>query len=269
MIQLGADKHKETLKEMWKRCFPNDTDSFIRYYFDEVYKNEETLIYIENEKPVASLQMIPYRLKIGSEISLAGYISGAMTHPDFQKQGYMTKLLNASFEVMKERGYDYTFLIPQEEWLFGYYERFGYSLTSGFSPQEKEVAGACELTAPLGSEEWSYEIYSQFLSSKTNAVLKSASQFENILWDFFDERGVLITNKDGIAFVMRQKGQIVLKEFFYRDEEVKEELLGIIRDYYARPEATITPPAESKGMIKPLNDSKKTINGIYFGMMLD
>jgi predicted acetyltransferase len=186
MIRFGENKDKDSLKEMWKLCFPLDTDQFIDFYFDKVYKNEETLVFIENDKPIASLQMIPYQLKIGTTVSLAGYISGAMTHPAFRKKGYMSQLLPIAFDAMKEKGYDYTFLIPQEEWLFGFYEKFGYQ--TFVSPPLKELKDFKNIQ--------SYTEHARFLATMSNAVLKSEEQFANILADFSAEEGEFINAKE-------------------------------------------------------------------------
>jgi len=128
MIRQGKDTDKETLMQMWKRCFPQDTDRFVQFYFDKVYANDETLVYVENNQPVASLQIIPYQIKTVDNLSWGGYISGAMTNPDYRKKGYMDKLLHTSFDEMIKKGYDYAFLIPQEKSLVEMYAKYGFRL---------------------------------------------------------------------------------------------------------------------------------------------
>ncbi|MDR3218752.1 MAG: GNAT family N-acetyltransferase [Dysgonamonadaceae bacterium] len=295
MIRLGETKYKNTLKAMWRLCFPQDTEAFIRFYFIKMYKNEETLIYVENDQAVASLQMIPFQLKTGQTVSLAGYISGAMTHPDFRKKGYMEQLLKAAFAVMKEKGYDYTFLIPQEEWLFDFYEKYGYIHAFPYSTptlltekrEAKETAffqqnpGIEIMQAPVSTEkDWKktveryWHIYSAFLMEKPNVVLKNRFQFTAMLLDFFNEKGILFVGEEGMAFTVATGGQIMLKEFFYRNKEVKRLFLASIRHHYANDKIVIlndpdAPVAGYKGMIKCLNDSQNTITDIYMRMMLD
>jgi len=176
MIRQGKDTDKETLMRLWKLCFPQDSDSFIRSYFDKIYANDKTLVYIDDEQPVASFQMIPYRLKTGETLLWGGYISGAMTHPDYRKKGYMAQLLNMSFNEMIKKGYDYAFLIPQEEWLIKMYEKFGFRL--------------CE-----PSQE-----------PPENIVLKSSKQWSFIRQNFFDETGVWLENEP--VFQGEHKGMI-------------------------------------------------------------
>jgi GNAT superfamily N-acetyltransferase len=273
MIQFGEDKYIDTLKEMWKHCFPADSDDFIRFFFDEIYKNEETLIYFSGEKkPVASLQMIPYQIKTGDAIHWGGYISGAMTHPDFRRKGCMEKLLNAAFGVMQEKGYDYTFLIPQEEWLFRFYEKYGYKRLSPEREekilQERTPQAPLPVEKPVAEiEEKYYGTYSAFLREKENAVLKTRQQFACILRDFFDENGLFFANDAGMAFTLKEGKKIILKEFFYPNEESKKAFLKTIRQQYLLDEIIF--PDESKGMIKKLNPSAKEITSLYMGMMLD
>jgi predicted acetyltransferase len=279
MIRQGEDKNKEALQAMWKCCFPDDTDEFIAFYFDRVYKNDETLVYIENGQPVASLQIIPYSFKTGATIAPAAYISGAMTHPGFRRKGYMSHLLNASFKVMKANGYDYTFLIPQNEPLFRFYEKFGYvrafpekisSLSSPLPPQETKAPAYDRLQSLPGN---AWEIYSRFLQKKNNAVLKTESQFNHILWDFFNDKGVLFACDEGWAFTFREENKTVVKEFFYRNETAKQTFLQSIQARYGTENPVIfddsdAPFVRYKGMIKSLT-AKKIITDIYAGSMMD
>ena len=157
MIRYARDTDREALMQIWKQCFPEETDYFLNFYYDNVYSNEETVVCEENGQPVASLQIIPYRLQIANSISHGGYIFGVMTHPDHRKKGYMAQLLNASFDEMIKKGYDYTFLIPEKRWLARMYEKYGFRL---LKPNPE---------TPI------------------NKVLKSPKQWELIKQNYFDD----------------------------------------------------------------------------------
>ena len=176
MIRQGKDTDKDSLMRLWKCCFPEDSEHFIRFYFDKVYANDETLVYVENNQPVASLQMIPYQIKASNQLLWGGYISGAMTHPDHRNKGCMAQLLYTSFDEMIKKGYDYTFLIPQEKWLIQVYEKYGFRL--------------CEP--------------SRYPSE--NKVLKSPKQWANIQQVYFEENGVWLENEP--PYPIEHKGMI-------------------------------------------------------------
>jgi len=165
MIRHGKDTDKEILKSIWKYCFPQDSARFINFYFDRVYVNDETLVYEENGLPVASMQIIPYLIETGKNILHGGYISGAMTHPDFRKKGYMNKLLLSSFDEMVGKNYDYAFLIPQEKGLIDMYAKYGFRLCKPAGKRPK------------------------------NRVVKTSRQWSIVQQHYFDETGVWLENE--------------------------------------------------------------------------
>ena len=57
MIQFADDLTKQAVRDMWKEVF-GDSDDYMDIYFKHKYQNENTLIYIEDNKPVASLQLL-------------------------------------------------------------------------------------------------------------------------------------------------------------------------------------------------------------------
>jgi predicted acetyltransferase len=278
MISFGKDKYKPALKEMWKLCFPKDTNNFIKFYFNEVYKDDETLIYLENGKPAAAFQMIPYPLKSGAEVFQACYISGAMTHPDFQRRRFMRELLLFAFDLMRERGFDYTFLIPQEKWLFDFYGKFGYKITDAVRMENEYHREEKNPDNPIDYHSISdttalYQIYHSFLSKIPHVVLKTEEQFRQILRDFFDENGILFADEQGIAFTIKEENCIAIKEFFYQDQKIRNLFLKIIYDYYSQEEILVLNSSDDlvgkRGMIKRLNSDAPQISALYINMMLD
>ncbi len=288
MIVFGEDKYKPGLMELWKLCFPDDTDEFVRFYFDKVYKNDESLILFDKGQAAAFLQMIPYPVKFDSHIAQAGYISGAMTHPASRKKGYMQQLLTEAFHIMQERAFAYTFLIPQEEWLFTFYGKYGYVpafpqyestvLIPDFhySPQvtllrDKSVR---HFSSFLGLDlSDAYSVYYRFLTAKDRVVLKTPPHFSNILQDLFIDGGSLFFNDWGILFALPGEDHVVVKEFFYFDGEIKNEFVKVLQQAYPGKELLwindpATPFVSYKGMIKSF-DNSPIDPFIYMSMMLD
>jgi len=196
MIRQGKDTDKEALMQLWKCCFPQDSDSFIVFYFNNVYRNEEMLVYMENEQLIASLQIIPYQIKKGYAILHGGYISGAMTHPDYRMKGYMSKLLLTSFDVMIEKGYDYAFLIPQEKGLIDMYAKYGFHL--------------CEPNK-------------QYIE---NYVLKNPKQWSIIQQVFYEENGIWLEEEP----ISPNEHKGMIKRLNPGAEEIKTLYLGMMLD---------------------------------------
>ena len=113
---------------MWKTCF-GDPDDYMDVYFRHKYRDDQTLVYFEGGRGVASLQMLPYNFTFhGSEVPVL-YLSGVCTLPEARRKGVMHKLLMRSFEVAREREFPMMLLVPQEEWLLGFYAKYGFTQT--------------------------------------------------------------------------------------------------------------------------------------------
>ena len=128
MIQYANAQIAPQIRQMWKTVF-GDSDAYMDIYFREKYRNEHTLVYMENEKAMASLQMLPYRFTFCDVEIPVAYISGAATLPEARKKGYMEQLLLKSFDEMAKNGISLSILVPQEEWLLRFYEKYGYVQT--------------------------------------------------------------------------------------------------------------------------------------------
>lgn len=128
MIQFADDSTKQAVRDMWKRCF-GDSDDYMDIYFQYKYRNENTLIYISDGKPVASLQMLIYSFTFhGKEIPVV-YHSGLCTLPEYRGRGYMKDLIVRSYQVALERGIPLIVLVPQDEGVMSYYHKFGFAQT--------------------------------------------------------------------------------------------------------------------------------------------
>jgi len=283
-IQYGKNFLKDSLNDMWGLCFPDDTPEFRAFYFEKVYRDEETLILLEDNNVIASLQMIPYQIKLENKMYPAAYISGAMTHPDFQGKGYMEKLLNHAFEEMKRKKFLITFLIPQGERLFNFYSKHGYQTAfpchseSVFTLKEEKNETnyfVQHKTMENINLEELYSIYSGFLNKKETVVMKTIQQFSNILEDLFLDNGSLFAGKNKIALTIPDENDsfIILKECVC-DAEEKEEFLSAIANLSGKNKIIeINSPSGDFshywGMMRVLDESVNITKDIYMNTMLN
>lgn len=178
MIQFADKAYRPQIRSMWKTCF-EDTEEYMELYFSRVYQDENTLFCTSDKLAVASLQMLPYSISFyGQNIPFA-YIAGACTLPEHRKKGYMEKLLIKSFRVMEQRNIPLTILIPGEEWLYGFYEKYGY--TQCFRGDDtiiplKEIFAKNECDIDK-----SYIDFQKLFATKNLCVQKSRDDFETIV----------------------------------------------------------------------------------------
>lgn len=118
----------QTVWDMWKTCF-GDCNAYMKLYFREKYRPENTLLYIDNGKAVASLQMLPFGFTFHEAKIPVAYFSGLCTLPQAQKKGFMSALIKEAFIELAKRDIALALLVPQEEWLLKFYDKFGFAQT--------------------------------------------------------------------------------------------------------------------------------------------
>lgn len=125
MIRFAETGDTTQLRSMWKVCF-GDTDEYIDFFFTNKFEPDNTLLYVDDGKLMACLQMLPYIISFYGQIIPFYYLAGLCTLPECRGKGYMGKLIDESFAVMAQRGISLSILVPAEEWLFSYYAKFGF-----------------------------------------------------------------------------------------------------------------------------------------------
>ncbi len=124
MIRAARAGDKADVMAIYNVCFPGE-ESFCRWFFDRVYRPENTLVW-EQDGLAAAVQLLPVRLALGGRQVPCTYIYAAGTLPQLRGRGLMAALLERSFALSAARGDQLSVLITQEPSLIGYYARFGY-----------------------------------------------------------------------------------------------------------------------------------------------
>lgn len=136
-IRYGTLTDLSQIRSLWEISFPEEP-KFNDVFFNDFFRVETALLYIKNNEICSMLQMIPYTLEFENKFYPVQYIYGACTHPKYQRQGIMGKLLQfAAFEG-NTKGEFASILIPQENKLFRMYNNFGYQ--TGFFIHKNELS---------------------------------------------------------------------------------------------------------------------------------
>lgn len=250
MIVYADNLLKEDVQHIWKTCFPDDSDDFINFYFKEKYKNENTLVWMEEGKAIACLQMLPYAMTYYNSIIPTAYISGAATLPEFQNKGIMKKLLRFSFHEMEKKGIPLTTLIPQEKWLVKFYEKLGY--TSVFEYCEQRVqpkpfnhknadSNIHSITLSEKEIKEAYVFYSEYFLALNLCVQKSYEDFRAIVTYYTLEKGNIFlaykANKIiGLCFVTPYNGNVIVKDLITQNTNAETALINHIFKTYPHSE---------------------------------
>lgn len=193
------DNNKPQLIDLWRTSF-DDSEEFIKLFFDRVYKKENALFIEKDGKIVSALQMLPYVMTYyGTEISVS-YIYGACTLPSERGQGFMRQLIQKAFEVMESRKVALTVIIPADPWLFDYYRDLGYTEAFDYSEETYirpfETAweqGILVVPPEVPSMESLYNFFNKKQRERTCYVLHGYDDFVTILRDLQMSGGQMLT----------------------------------------------------------------------------
>lgn len=211
-----ADAHTAPLvRQMWKICF-GDSEKFMDIYFSRKYRNENTLVYFEEGIPVASLQMLPYTITFYGETIPFAYLAGLCTLPEHRKKGYMAQLIHQAHTIIMDRQIPLSILIPAEEWLYGFYEKYGYQQV--FTKDDKLIPLKQILDRHPDMDKAYYAFDSLFRGCDF-CVQKNRDDFEAIAEEYKIDNYPPKTNLSGMARII--DAWSLLKPYAAKNPKVK------------------------------------------------
>lgn len=262
MIRYSVPEEKNIILDLFNICFPGE-EKFADWFFNKVYDYKNTLVYEDNGKIIAALQMIPVKLSDGEKIYSSSYLYGVGTLPEYRGKGIMARVINFSFEEDRKKGTDYSILIVQEQSLLNYYRRFGFE--KYFSVGEK-----CFDTV---AETFQFRPVTRADFSAINAVYESSCYKK--MFSLRDEKhcDALFDMYSETSFVHETDGVIDAYVFGYFTENafVASECMGAncvkltnsVAKYHSKNQFRCIFPGNDKfiGMIKSINTPIKNIEG--------
>lgn len=231
--------------ELWRRCF-EDTDEFIRFYFERKYSDANSLIYEENGKALSALQMLPYPMRWENVTVDTSYISGACTLPDVRNRGFMTLLLQNALQEMYDRGIAFSTLIPAEDWLFGYYAGQGYVTVFDYAlhtytPANQTIPHTLSLiTSDRFDTNFARNLFPYFdqeMSKRNYCIQHPYNDYITIVEEAYLSEGQLWATyrqnvPTGWALAVPEKDRVCVKELLFDTEQEKTELLQNIHAFW-------------------------------------
>lgn len=200
MTRYAQERDFDFVKEAWRTCF-DDPDEFVEWNFSQNYHAENTILAEWEDTPASNMQLIPYRLRLGTRDYDVNYVSGVATLPQFRKRGLVRALFSFAFPEMQKRNQPLSLLVPFN---YAFYEKFGYTqcyhraLRTADQLPKGEHLDAKDLNAsliPLLNR-----LYLQDMQNKNGYVLRTQKDWQLILEDLLllSKGGILLSKKDGV-----------------------------------------------------------------------
>lgn len=247
---------KDEIIRLWTECF-GDSKEYAEMYFSRVYSDDDTLSITNNDGRIASsLQTHDFRMKFAGDTVGLSYICGAATARRSRGRGYMSRLMLRALDRAVSKGNMMAALIPAHDWLYFFFERFGFSNVyladrqcyTSFHPfaTEKDYF---ELTDPYAPEV--FEAFSSFEQQNPGGVLHSRRDFLNIIDDLSFRKGgtfVVVGRDDApiaaMAWAFDRGDFVQVNELLGIDSDARTGAMQALRRHYPDRQMTLLAPAD-------------------------
>ena len=237
-IRYAKEEEIESIKEIWSYCF-NDTESFMKYYFNDKYKSENTVVALDEGKIISSLQLNQYKLLLNSKLYNTSYVVGVSTLPEGRGAGYMNKVMKFTLNELYKKGQLVSILMPID---YRLYRRFGYEhcydqieYTINTDDLKNFKSSGKMIKSNLSQIDDLIQIDRTFLNEVNGNVLKDEHYYENLFKEIQSEDGFLYIHegneKDGYIVYFLQEDKMFVRELFYKNIDALKSMLKFIYNH--------------------------------------
>lgn len=225
MVEFASKNDENELKAVWKTVF-EDTDFFIDLYFKYNFNPYNTLIFRKNDKIASMLFMRHYQFRFWGEIIPCCYLAGLATLPEFRQQNIMRQLIKFSDKVLKERNIPLAILIPANEKMYNFYQKFDYEQVFEDGQEEIPLENLIEQHNSIAE---SYGKFDKIYREKDFCIQKEFTDFQAIIEEWEHDQRPPKTNVAGMAKliaphflfnIFKQKTGNFLKLHFEKNDKI-------------------------------------------------
>lgn len=264
LFSLAAPENCSELINVTAKAFAEPL-STVNFVFDNRIDFEYCYVCKIGGKIVSLAHALPMDLKLNRKIFKSSYIYGACTLPEYQGNGYMTRLLKFMEEDLKEKNRDFVFLVPETKSLIRFYEKLGYKnffKTKIVEFTNSEFSFLCKekLTKKINFPCFSLEKLRKKLYNNINNAVYSLEdiKFAVDLYSFFGGKVVAIENGYGICVPSRNS--LIIRDFTCKEND-SPFLLGEIYKFFPGKKKYILRTNPTNGFFKDYGENE------FYGMI--
>lgn len=203
LTYLDAEDKDET-KHLWHMCFPEDSESFIEYYYKEKTKDNEILVKKDSGLLISMVQYNPYAVKLRGRLWKLDYLVGVATEESRRREGHFRDAFVKMLHDEEAAGKPITYLVPVNP---AVYAPMGFTFIGNVASYELTEEAKQTLTrtvcqdtpedcgrAAVYMEQWlgaRYEMYTRRDAAYVSRLIKELAS-ENGTLEFLEQDGRLV-----------------------------------------------------------------------------
>ncbi|MCT4584321.1 MAG: GNAT family N-acetyltransferase [Peptostreptococcaceae bacterium] len=261
----NAFNDKNEVREIWDYCF-EDSKEYQDFYFENIYKDKNTIIGYENDKIIASLQLNNHIINLNSINISCPYIVGVSTLPEYRGNGIMKKIMDeAFFNISKSN--NICILMPIDHRL---YRKYGFEDISDMMEIKMDIFSLNNFK----KKDYSIEkindinllelknIYLDSLINYNSYAFRNDKYFRNLIKESYAENANIFLSKDkegnydGYIYYTLSLGKIFIRELYYKNINSLKAFLNFIYNHNMQAKEVIINTATKNSIRYILKDLK-------------
>ena len=231
-IHLAHSLLKPQVKQLWHDCF-GDGDPYISWYFDNIYKDENTIVATENDRILGAAQMRLHEIVLHGKKHKCGYVCGVSTQPYARGKKIGSLILEKVADVSKDRGCEFNVLVPIID---RFYEKNGFVRCFDRTEYVLNIHDITNIAdgnyfrhATNTDAQKLYEIYTEFVSGFDCYMLRSCDYFKQLIEQYNHcGGGCVIFKSGGYILFYPENEELRIEEAVALNRQAAEDILAYI-----------------------------------------
>lgn len=251
-IRYARATDKNQIVSLWNYCF-EDGEDFVKYYFENVYDENNTIIIEENDEVLSALQLNKYTIDIRDNKYDVSYVVGVSSKPEVRGLGYMKHLMTYTLEELYKNGEIVSLLMAIDYRLYkryGFdhcYDQIQYNLRTdellGFRLSSKLRKATFEDAETLS------RIYTKAMESLNGYAVRDEAYFNRFMKEVSSESGYIYIDEENNSYIAYyiQGDTFFVRELIYNNISSLKSMLAYIYNHNTQCKKTvINAPVDDK-----------------------
>ena len=251
-IRYAKPIDKDQVVSVWNYCF-EDGEDFVKYYFENVYDENNTIIIEENDEVLSALQLNKYTIDLRDNKYDVSYVVGVSSKPEVRGLGYMKHLMTYTLEELYKNGEIVSLLMAIDYRLYkryGFdhcYDQIQYNLRTdellGFRLSSKLRKATFEDAETLS------RIYTKAMESLNGYAVRDKAYFNRFMKEVSSESGYIYIDEENNSYIAYyiQGDTFFVRELIYNNISSLKSMLAYIYNHNTQCKKTvINAPVDDK-----------------------
>ena len=251
-IRYAKPIDKDQIVSVWNYCF-EDGEDFVKYYFENVYDENNTIIIEENDEVLSALQLNKYTIDLRDNKYDVSYVVGVSSKPEVRGLGYMKHLMTYTLEELYKNGEIVSLLMAIDYRLYkryGFdhcYDQIQYNLRTdellGFRLSSKLRKATFEDAETLS------RIYTKAMESLNGYAVRDKAYFNRFIKEVSSESGYIYIDEENNSYIAYyiQGDTFFVRELIYNNISSLKSMLAYIYNHNTQCKKTvINAPVDDK-----------------------